>query len=544
MKRKILLSSIANSTASRFSFAAKAVAATLTLGISAGSLFADSYFTEGNLVVLRSTYQDTGEIATVVPGSTVLPNSANPVATGDGNFSNVLLNSSVDGNFGVTSPIFLDQITTGGSLVNTLNVTAAAASQGVNLTTSFTSRSEGSINLSQDGTSLSFLGYAAPVGAIDRSNASTPGLNAANGDIATPTYREVGQITASGGVIANTTTNAFSGDNGRAAILANNGFIYGIGNTGASGTTGANAAVLNTGVQLFTPGQTATSGALGTVSLGSYNVTQNGITADKLAKDNNFRGETIYNNTLYIAKGSGSNGVNTVYRVGTPGSLPTAAGSATISILPGFNTTSEKADEAISGNVNLLHPFGLYFANASTLYVSDEGNNLVADETNPNTNNPNAGLQKWVNSAPDGSGTWSLEYTLRLGLNLGTPYSTPGYSTGSTAVTNVATDGLRQITGTVNGDGTTTIYAVTATVSSAGDAGADPNKLVAITDTLADTTLSQASGEQFTTLDSAVTGDVIRGVSFTPTPEPTSAVLLVSAGGMALGFIRRRKVQA
>ena len=45
-----------------------------------------------------------------------------------------------------------------------------------------------------------------------------------------------------------------------------------------------------------------------------------------------------------------------------------------------------------------------------------------------------------------------------------------------------ATDGLRNITGQVNRDGTVTIWGVTSTVSGNGDQGADPNKLVMITD--------------------------------------------------------------
>jgi hypothetical protein len=61
------------------------------------------------------------------------------------------------------------------------------------------------------------------------------------------------------------------------------------------------------------------------------------------------------------------------------------------------------------------------------------------------------------------------------------------------------------ITGRVNRDGTATIWAVTSTVSGGGDQGADPNKLVAITDPLAAT--SPAAGESFRT----VRGQVRRG---------------------------------
>src|ERR1700736_4106774 len=76
-----------------------------------------------------------------------------------------------------------------------------------------------------------------------------------------------------------------------------------------------------------------------------------------------------------------------------------------------------------------------------------------------------------------------------------------------------ATDGLRNITGRVNADGTVTVWGVTSTVSTNGDQGADPNKLVSITDLLASTTPAAAANEQFTTLRTAAYGEVLRGVS-------------------------------
>jgi hypothetical protein len=59
-----------------------------------------------------------------------------------------------------------------------------------------------------------------------------------------------------------------------------------------------------------------------------------------------------------------------------------------------------------------------------------------------------------------------------------------------------------------------TIWAITSTVSGGGDQGADPNKLVEITDPLSAT--SPVAGESFQTLRSAGFGEVLRGVSFTP----------------------------
>jgi hypothetical protein len=66
----------------------------------------------------------------------------------------------------------------------------------------------------------------------------------------------------------------------------------------------------------------------------------------------------------------------------------------------------------------------------------------------------------------------------------------------------------------VNGDGTATIYGITSTVSGNGDQGADPNKLVAITDNLSATSLPAA--ESFSTVRSAGNLEVLRGVSFAP----------------------------
>jgi len=53
-------------------------------------------------------------------------------------------------------------------------------------------------------------------------------------------------------------------------------------------------------------------------------------------------------------------------------------------------------------------------------------------------------------------------------------------------------------------------------VSASGGQGADPNKLVAITDTLSFSTAAEAAGESFSTVKTARYGEVLRGVSLTP----------------------------
>jgi hypothetical protein len=104
------------------------------------------------------------------------------------------------------------------------------------------------------------------------------------------------------------------------------------------------------------------------------------------------------------------------------------------------------------------------------------------------------------------------------GLDLGQPYTVPGYPTGDNPETMLpwapATDGLRNITGRVSRNGTATIWAESSTVSGGGDQGADPNKLYMIADKLDATTLP--ANESFTAIDSAGFGQVFRGVSFTP----------------------------
>ena len=243
-----------------------------------------------------------------------------------------------------------------------------------------------------------------------------------------------------------------------------------------------------------------------------FSVTQLGQAADKTGKDDNFRGLAVFDNTLYVTKGSGSNGVNTVYRVGPAGAL--AGGntlspqSTAISILPGFNTILAKTA------TNGPNPFGIWFANPTTLYVADEGDGVVGDAASSSF----AGLQKWIF---DGT-QWKLAYVLNNGLDLGTNYTVTGGLNADGSVNprgnrntyTTATGGLRNIAGRINEDGTVTIYAVTSTVSTGtGDQGADPNKLVSITDKLAYTSAAQAASERFAELRTAEYGQVLRGVA-------------------------------
>src|SRR5262249_53770378 len=91
-------------------------------------------------------------------GTPAIANGGYPTVA---NSNNVFDNDKADGSFGITSPVFLDQITPAGTLVNSL----AIPTNMVN--TSFSSKSELAINLSDDGTALTFMAYVAPSNAID-----------------------------------------------------------------------------------------------------------------------------------------------------------------------------------------------------------------------------------------------------------------------------------------------------------------------------------------------------------------------------------------
>jgi hypothetical protein len=524
------------------------------------SLFPGNLFFPGNLVVSRSVYVNTKSITageTVLPPDCSLANCPTPVtAVVDSAYPFVFNNDSVDGSFGITSKIFLDQITPFGLVFTSIEV-PNSSEKGVTptsdqLVTSFSSKSELALNLSTDGKALTFMGYLAPIGAIDVSNANTPGAFDPTNPVGTSNYRAVEQIEALGNFHF-TLTNAYSGNNGRAAILNNTSganLFYTAGNAGNGSNPQPAGIILGAGAQILTPAATSEAAQSPGIPtpVASFNVTQLGDKADKIGKDTNFRGLTIFNNVLYYTKGSGSNGINTVYFVDTTGTVCTDANGVglpvsgaelptsplaynpadlltkgldpnNMCVLKGFPTLTAKSSSGVS------YPFGVWFANSTTLYVADEGSGAtgtaVAGFYTPATaaQNPTAGLQKWIFNSS--AGEWELAYTLTNGLNLGVPYTVPGYPTGNnsgTGGTNLpwapATDGLRNITGVENPDGTATIYAITSTISGSGDQGADPNKLVAITDTLRATTLP--ARESFVTLRTAGFGEVLRGVSWTP----------------------------
>ena len=198
-----------------------------------------------SLLVSATTYEDVGQVAGLVAGVTRFP-AASRI---DGDLNTVWNNSSVDGQFGVTSPLeLLDLSTTNGSLLasETLNTSQVV--------TSFSSKSELGLNITQtaNGKVATFMGYtpggagypSIGVGMLDVSNADNPAyIDTTN--VASQFYkssytdyafnRSVVAVDANG-TYAITPTVAYGGDNSRGAVLAPNGLYYTVGNSN-SGTT-------------------------------------------------------------------------------------------------------------------------------------------------------------------------------------------------------------------------------------------------------------------------------------------------------------------
>jgi hypothetical protein len=561
---------------------AVALLATTALG---GTLaYADddaiTFFTPGHLLVSRSVYNSPASIlavgTTLPPGCTPATAAASGTpcvgAIADGTYPTVFNNDTVDASFGVTAPIFLDEISPNGNFVQAVEVPNSGErgvrTNGDQMVTSFSSKSEIALNLSLDRKSVSFMGYLAPVNTIDVSNSNTPAVVDPTNPVPGTNYRVVASVDQLG-QFRFTKTNAYSGNNGRAAILndANGANVYyTTGNAGNGANPQPNGVIEGAGAQIIALSHLPEAQQIVPETpspVGSFSVTELGDKADKVGKDTNFRGLTVFNNVIYVTKGSGSNGINTVYFIDTTGNaangnpkacpVNTGAGAGTGVPTPGatlpttgisFNAATVQTAGITPLNMCVLNgfptvlakgatdaslfPFGIWFANATTLYVADEGagDNAFSAASNSFTAaaaSATAGLQKWVLNTQ--TNTWSLAYTLQAGLDLGVPYIVKNYPTGinpASITTKVpagvpwspATGGLRNITGKVNGDGTVDIYAITSTVSGSGDQGADPNKLVTIKDKLKATTLP--ANESFTTMRAAKSGEVLRGVSFTP----------------------------
>jgi hypothetical protein len=458
-----------------------------------GPVFAQQspQFTTGNLVVAVEGCGVHAGTCTAVPNGT---------GTGTGNSS--------AGGYGdnQAAPLTLFQYapvgTTGAVYVNSLVLPQTGSGANLPISGEYGSSSEGTLQLSGSGRYLTIMGYGINAATFD-ANPTLFGAGPSNalaqsgsltGQSYTPVPRVVVLIDSNGNVNSSSPLfNVFNTNNPRSAYTLDGTTAYVSGQGSGSDATG--------GV-FFTP--------LNVANTAPTPITGLDTTSNTLSQDT--RSVQIVNDTLYVSvdskEGSGSarSFLGTLGIAGTPPTATVGApvmlagfgnsgGTGKVSITTGANSNGNNLNAGLQIN---LSPLNYFFANASTLYVADGGD---PKNNSANSSLGDGGLQKWINSSSDGSGTWSLAYTLHQGLGLVANSSASG------------TTGLYGLTGTVSG-GVVELYATNFTILDL-----DPTYLYGITDTLSFTSASQAADESFSLLDTAPADSNFKGVSFTPTVQ-------------------------
>jgi hypothetical protein len=417
----------------------------------------------------------------------------------------------------------------------TSSVTAAGS---LELPTSFSgeygSSSEGTLQLSGNGQYLTIMGYGinaatynanpsiystacTPTPACQSALAQSTSLSSAGNYIP----RVVALISANGSVDTSTQlANVFNGNNPRSAYTVNGTSFY-VSGQGTSGDT---------------------TGGVFYATLGSSTATAITGADNGSGGNQDTRTVTVYNNQLYVSVDSKSGSVNRDYigTLGAAGGLPTslANGGNGPTALPGFGNSGGTGKVTITSGANSdgnglnagqainLSPENYFFANSTTLYVTDSGD----PKNNSNCTGSSCvsvgdgGLQKWTLNTS--TNTWGLDYTLATGLNL------ISNNNGATAH---GTSGLYGLTGEVIGNNVE-LFATNYTL---GDT--DATYLFGITDALSNTSASLASGEAFSLLATAPADSNFKGVAFAPVnPVPLPPSLSMLLGGLGILFLASR----
>jgi hypothetical protein len=396
------------------------------------------------------------------------------------------------------------------------------------------SASEGILQRSVNGQYLTLMGYGVNAATFNAASPSTYGTNA------------LGQTTSL--IAANQTGTVYTTVPRVVALIGANGNVNTSTQlTGVFNTNNPRSVATVDGTSFYISGQGASKTD---TTQGVFYAKLGATTATPIDTSTDTRVVSIYNNTLYVSRdqnppNSGNqNFTNVSSLTGPGGGLPTSATGLTINhITPpaspfslGGNNGSINLTAATENGVNnsrlgsfvYLSPEQYFFASPTVLYVADSG-----QPKNGNANKAalgDGGLQKWVNI----NGVWTLEYTLSAGLNLVNNANANSNTPIAPGVT-----GLFGLTGEVVG-GNVELFA-----TSYGLNELSPSYLYEITDSLALGTSGTPltvppPGETFTTLYSAPTGTLIRGVAFAPVapavPEPSTWAMMIF-GFVGLGFL-------
>jgi Divergent InlB B-repeat domain len=494
------------------------------------------FFTPGNLVV-------------TVEGCGVYGGTCTQVPNGTGNGTG---NSSAGG-YGdnQAAPLTLFQYTPNGAAsvtyVNSLVLPQTGLNANPPVSGEYGSSSEGTLQLSGPGQYLTLMGYGINAAAFDAAYYPNPGFTgnaygaapsgalAQSGSLTGQSYtavpRVVTLIDPYGNINSSTALyNIFDTNNPRSVYTADGltyAYVSGQG-TGCDMTGGVFY------VPLGAPDSSPTA-ITGGDAVPTSSCVSSGYTGSLIAQDT--RTVQIYDNTLYISIDSTEGKSDNRALIGTLGTPPATSlysptdpptgdtggpnlipglgntgGTGKVTVTSGENSNGNAFNAGLQINIS---PSNYFFASPSVLYVADTGS---PKQTSASSTVGDGGLQKWINSEANGSGTWSLAYTLYQGLNLvENPTSDPSDTSGTT--------GLYGLTGTVSG-GTVYLYATNYTI-----ADLDPTYLYGITDTLSTTT---NPGTSFTLLDTAPPDSNFKGVSLAPSLPAGSATITSSPSGLAI----------
>ena len=496
--------------------------------VSAGCVTCDA-FAQGGRDDGAPTFFVPGYLVVVVEGCGVYQGTCVSVPNGTGTGT---LNSS-NGGYGdnqaapLTLMQFAPNAAASATYVNSLVLPQTGSGANLPISGEYGSSSEGGLQLSGTGQYLTLGTYGINAATFNAATATSYGDTttvpalAQTGSLTgqttyTPVARVVTLVDAYGDVNSSTGVfNIFNTNNPRSVYSANGTTAY-MSGQGASGDATAGVFVVPTGVTTTSP--TAITGL--------------DTTANTVSQDSRF--VTVFNNTLYVSvdsKGGSNNARSFVGTLGTPpatGVYSSNAGPTEMSLANNASTpiavtsngqvtlTASEVNSINSGQVGKtvnISPSGYFFANAYTLYIADTGN---SKQTTNGSKLGAGGLQKWINTKTDGTGTWELMYTMSLGLNLvANPTATPANTSGST--------GLYALTGVINGSNVY-LYATNATI-----ADLDQTYLYGISDPLASTT---NPGTAFAVLATAPADSNFKGVSFAPSLPAGSATITTAPEGL------------
>ena len=211
---------------------------------------------------------------------------------------------------GSSAPVFLDEYTITGALVQQIALPTTASGANFALTDSGSASSDGMLTLSANGTALILTGYNAPTGTASIASASTS--------------QTIGIVSYNGIIDTSTTTTAFNGNNIRGAASVNGAGVWVVGGQGgvvflSDGGSGSGTVVSSTnandrfvdiaGGQLYTSSSASSDSFKGIGTVGAGTPTTSGQTTTVIPG----QATGSNNESFALAALNGSSTPNTLY---------------------------------------------------------------------------------------------------------------------------------------------------------------------------------------------------------------------------------------